>query len=44
MSSVFTIIALEIFLIAILAGFLGSLLGLGGGIIITPVLTYSKLS
>jgi uncharacterized membrane protein YfcA len=39
MSSVFTIIALEIFLIAILAGFLGSLLGLGGGIIITPVLT-----
>jgi len=35
----FTIIALEIFLIAICAGFLGSLLGLGGGIIVTPVLT-----
>ena len=32
-------IALQIFLIAILAGFLGSLLGLGGGIIVTPVLT-----
>lgn len=35
----FAIIALKIFLIAILAGFLGALLGLGGGIIITPVLT-----
>lgn len=35
----FTIIALKIFLIAICAGFLGSLLGLGGGIIVTPVLT-----
>lgn len=34
-----TILALKIFLIAIVAGFLGSLLGLGGGIIITPVLT-----
>ncbi|CDZ24074.1 hypothetical protein CCDG5_0955 [[Clostridium] cellulosi] len=34
-----TFFALELFLIAILAGFLGSLLGLGGGIIITPVLT-----
>jgi uncharacterized protein len=31
--------ALQIFLIAIAAGFIGSLLGLGGGIIITPVLT-----
>jgi uncharacterized protein len=36
---VLTINILLIFLIAILAGFLGSLLGLGGGIIITPVLT-----
>jgi len=36
---VFTIVALQIFLIAIIAGFLGSLLGLGGGIIVTPVLT-----
>lgn len=35
----FAIIALKIFLIAIAAGFLGALLGLGGGIIITPVLT-----
>ena len=35
----FTIVALQIFLIAIIAGFLGSLLGLGGGIIVTPVLT-----
>ena len=35
----FTIIALEILLICIGAGFLGSLLGLGGGIIVTPVLT-----
>lgn len=35
----FTLIAFEIFLFAIFAGFLGSLLGLGGGIIITPVLT-----
>jgi len=34
-----TFFALVLFLIAILAGFLGSLLGLGGGIIITPVLT-----
>nr|WP_041687085.1 sulfite exporter TauE/SafE family protein [Ethanoligenens harbinense] len=32
-------VALKIFLIAICAGFLGSLLGLGGGIIITPALT-----
>lgn len=30
---------LFIFLIAIVAGFLGSLLGLGGGIIMTPALT-----
>jgi uncharacterized membrane protein YfcA len=36
---VFTIVALQIFLIAIIAGFLGSLLGLGGGIIVTPALT-----
>lgn len=35
----FTVIALEILLIAIVAGFLGSLLGLGGGIIVTPILT-----
>lgn len=35
----FAIIAIKIFFIAICAGFLGSLLGLGGGIIITPVLT-----
>ncbi len=33
------IMALQIFAIAIVAGFIGSLLGLGGGIIITPVLT-----
>jgi uncharacterized membrane protein YfcA len=39
MRIVFTIIALKIFLIAICAGFLGSLLGRGGGIIVTPVLT-----
>jgi uncharacterized membrane protein YfcA len=31
--------ALQIFLIAIIAGILGSILGLGGGIIVTPVLT-----
>ncbi len=36
---VFATVALQIFLIAILAGLLGSILGLGGGIIITPVLT-----
>ena len=35
----FTLIALKIFGIAVGAGFLGSLLGLGGGIIVTPVLT-----
>ena len=34
-----TILALKIFLIAFVAVFLGALLGLGGGIIITPVLT-----
>lgn len=34
-----TIFALKLFFIAIFAGFLGALLGLGGGIIITPVLT-----
>lgn len=33
------IIALKIFIISIIAGVLGSILGLGGGIIITPVLT-----
>lgn len=33
------IITIEIFMFAIIAGFLGSLLGLGGGIIITPALT-----
>lgn len=33
------IIALKIFIISITAGVLGSILGLGGGIIITPVLT-----
>jgi uncharacterized membrane protein YfcA len=33
------ILALKIFLISIIAGVLGSILGLGGGIIITPVLT-----
>ena len=31
--------SIEILLIAVVAGFLGSLLGLGGGIIITPALT-----
>lgn len=31
--------ALQLFLIAVVAGFIGALLGLGGGIIITPVLT-----
>lgn len=35
----FSLIALEIFLIAIGAGFLGSMLGLGGGLIVTPILT-----
>lgn len=35
----FSVIALEIFLIAIAAGFLGAMLGLGGGIIVTPILT-----
>lgn len=35
----FTVIAIKIFLVAICAGFLGALLGLGGGIIITPALT-----
>lgn len=34
-----TIIAIKIFVISICAGVLGSILGLGGGIIITPVLT-----
>lgn len=34
-----TILALKIFIISILAGVFGSILGLGGGIIITPVLT-----
>jgi uncharacterized membrane protein YfcA len=34
-----TAIAIKIFVISILAGLLGSILGLGGGIIITPVLT-----
>lgn len=33
------IIAMKIFIISIIAGVLGSILGLGGGIIITPVLT-----
>ncbi|URZ15673.1 sulfite exporter TauE/SafE family protein [Clostridium felsineum] len=33
------ILALKIFIISIIAGLLGSILGLGGGIIITPVLT-----
>lgn len=33
------VLALQIFFIAIIAGFFGSLLGLGGGIIVTPVLT-----
>lgn len=35
----FTLTALQIFLFAVAAGFLGSLVGLGGGIIVTPVLT-----
>lgn len=39
MNSLFAFIALKIFLIAIFAGFIGSLVGLGGGIIVTPVLT-----
>lgn len=34
-----TTIVIEIFLIAILAGIVGSILGLGGGIIVTPALT-----
>lgn len=37
--STFAATALEIFIIAIFAGLLGSMLGLGGGIIVTPVLT-----
>lgn len=39
MQDMFTIIAIKIFIISIVAGVLGSILGLGGGIIITPVLT-----
>jgi len=35
----FAILAAKIFFVAICAGFIGSLLGLGGGIILTPVLT-----
>ena len=35
----FTIIAIKIFIISIVAGVFGAILGLGGGIIITPVLT-----
>lgn len=35
----FAITALQIFAVAVGAGFLGALLGLGGGIIVTPVLT-----
>ena len=34
------IVALKILLIAILAGIMGSILGLGGGIIMTPALTF----
>ena len=34
-----TFLALKIAAVAVLAGFLGSLLGLGGGIIVTPILT-----
>ncbi|AZK45004.1 sulfite exporter TauE/SafE family protein [Paenibacillus lentus] len=34
-----TAIVIEIFLIAILAGIVGSILGLGGGIVVTPALT-----
>lgn len=34
-----TTTVIEIFMIAILAGIVGSILGLGGGIIVTPALT-----
>ncbi len=34
-----TLITLQILVIAIFAGIVGSILGLGGGIIITPALT-----
>lgn len=34
-----TAVVIEIFLIAILAGVVGSILGLGGGIVVTPALT-----
>ncbi|MEC2346842.1 sulfite exporter TauE/SafE family protein, partial [Paenibacillus barengoltzii] len=33
-----TTTVIEIFMIAILAGIVGSILGLGGGIIVTPAL------
>ena len=33
------VIALQIFILSIIAGIFGSILGLGGGIIITPALT-----